>query len=148
MKNFIQKDNSVLYTNAGSAISSGDVVVLVNRIGVAAKDIAATTGTGTVMLEGVYELAKTTGTAYAVGDLLFWDAGAGKLTKTATANTWAGIATESASSGATVARVALMPSPKQAAYQAASVASDAAGAVVDLNLLIGKLKAAGLMANS
>jgi hypothetical protein len=38
------------------------------------------------------------------------------------------------------------PTPRKSATQAASTASDAAGAVVDLNALIAKLKAAGLMA--
>ncbi len=148
MKNFIQPGESINYSNAGSAISSGDAVVIGDRIGIASVDIDASTGTGNVQMEGVYSLDKTTTQTYAQGDQLFYDSSTGKITNVATGKTKAGYAFAAAESADTSCIVKLSAEPKVMPVQAASVAATAADAVVDLNLLIGKLKAAGLMANS
>lgn len=148
MINKVQDGEIMQYSNAGSAISSGAPVVIGNRIGVAITDIAATTGVGSVALCGVYQLGKDNDEAFSQGDALFFDTSDSTLTKTATGNKWAGYAFEAATESSTTCIVKLDPSPKQMPVQAASVAADAAAAVVDLNLLIAKLKAAGLMANS
>lgn len=74
------QDGAVMdYTNAGSAITSGSVVAVGNIIGVALADIAATSGVGSVALEGVFTLPKVTGTAWTQGAKLLWDASAGKF---------------------------------------------------------------------
>lgn len=148
MKNFIQPGEIMEFANSGAAIASGDMVVVGDRVGVAVVDIAATTGSGSVSMEGVYSLPKTTGQAWVQGDKLFLDTSTDKLTNVATANTPAGYAFEAAGTSATTGLCKLDAQPKKMPVQAASVAADAAAAVVDLNLLIGKLKAAGLMANS
>jgi predicted RecA/RadA family phage recombinase len=57
-------------------------------------------------LTGEFTLAKETGAAHAVGDLLFWDASNDRLDKTAT-NIFAGICTVAADSNATSVRVSL-----------------------------------------
>jgi predicted RecA/RadA family phage recombinase len=145
---YVQPGERINYSNSGSAITSGSVVVLGDRIGVAEVDIAATTGTGSVQLEGVFTLDKTTSQAWAQGDKLFWVTSTSKLSTTATGNIPAGYCFEAAGSSDTTGKIKLFPQPKQMPVQAASVAADAAGAVVDLNLLIAKLKAAGFMANS
>jgi predicted RecA/RadA family phage recombinase len=146
MKNLVRKGEIIDYTNSGSAIASGDVVTVGNRIGIAETNIAATTGNGPVRMEGVFLLAKTTSQAWTQGQDLFWDGT--KLTTVGTGNTRAGFADVAAASADTTGYVNLEPLNKQMPVQAASTAADTAAMVVDFNLLLGKLKAAGLMANS
>src|SRR3990172_9268623 len=97
MKNFVQEGKVMDYLNAGSAVASGDVVVLPAGIGVAVVDIS-TDASGSVKLEGVFELAKAA-EAFDQGDKLYWDASAKKLTKTSSGNTPAGVAFKAALSG-------------------------------------------------
>lgn len=78
-KTFQQRGDVVTYTNAGSAIVSGAPVGLKHGVGVALGDIAATTGTGSVALEGVFLLPKVTGTAWLQGEKLLWDVSAQKF---------------------------------------------------------------------
>lgn len=152
----IQPGKIMTYSNGGSAISSGDVVVLTNQIGVAEVDIAASTGTGSVSLEGVYQLAKVTGTAFTQGDLLFWDGSNHYLTKTATGNTWAGQCFESAASGDSTCLVRLEPMPKQSTVITALgqtisgtySQSEVQAISTKVDAIIAALKVAGLMANS
>lgn len=85
-----QKGALIDYNNGGvAAIEYGDIIPLVSRIGVAAENIAVGAD-GSVSLEGVYIIPAITTAAFAVGDLLYFDATAGKVTKTATDNTPAG----------------------------------------------------------
>ncbi len=104
MTNFIQEGKKIDYANAGSAIASGDVVQFGSQIGVAVTDIAATTGVGPVLLEGVVELAKVGSQAWSQGDKIFWDHTNSRCTKTASsdADTVIGFAFEAAGSGAGV----------------------------------------------
>lgn len=149
MKNHVADGKVVKYVNTGSAIASGAVVAFGSGVGVAVTDIAATTGEGSVQVEGVFLLAKATGTAWVQGDKLYWDASASKFTKTALANTPAGVAYAAAASGDETGYVKLTDnSVGQAVVQAASVAADVATLVTDFNALLTKLKNAGLMANS
>lgn len=76
---YVQDGDIMDYANAGSAIASGAVVAVGNLIGVALADIAATSGVGSVALEGVFTLPKVTGTAWTQGAKLLWDASAGKF---------------------------------------------------------------------
>jgi predicted RecA/RadA family phage recombinase len=106
MKNFIQCGDTINWTNStGSAVASGDVVVVGSLVGIALVDIADT-ATGTLQIEGVFQVAKTTGTAYAQGDELFWDTSGKKTTKTATDKP-IGTAHEAALSGDTTTLVKL-----------------------------------------
>ena len=104
---FVQPGKILDYVNSGSAIKSGDVVVIGDQIGVAIDDIAATTGEGAVRMEGVFELAKNSGEAFAVGDKLFWDADPGELTAVASGNTPAGICFKAAEEADVLALVKL-----------------------------------------
>lgn len=79
MKNFGQRGDIVTYVNAGSAIVSGAIVGLKHSIGIALTDIAATTGQGSVAVEGVYLVPKVTGTAWLQGEKLLWDVSAAKM---------------------------------------------------------------------
>lgn len=152
----VQEGKRLDFTNSGSAISSGDVVVIGEGVGVAISDIAASTGVGAVHTEGVFQLAKVTGTAFSQGDRLFWDTSNAYLTKTATGNKYAGMCTEAASSGATSAKVKLDPQAKQAAVVAALAQtisgtysqSEVQAISTTVDAILSALKAAGLMANS
>lgn len=71
---FQQQGDIVNYINAGSAIVAGAVVKMVNTIGIALTDIAATTGVGAVAVEGVFaNVPKVAGRAWVLGEKLFWD---------------------------------------------------------------------------
>jgi predicted RecA/RadA family phage recombinase len=144
MKNDVQNGHIIEYSNSGSAISSGAVVVLDQRIGIAITDIAASTGKGSVQLDGVFQLTSDTGTAYAQGDRLFWDVGNSRLTKTGTGNIPAGVCVLAKESATAVARVRLSDHPKQAA----KVADASSGSAAEINALRDALIAAGYMKNA
>ena len=103
---YVRDGKTLTYSNTGAAISSGDVVLMSNTVGVAIADIAATTGTGAVQIEGVWTLAAAAG-AWVQGDNLYWDNTAKKFTKTASGNTLAGIAADTKASAATTGNVKL-----------------------------------------
>lgn len=76
----VQDGKVIQYANTGSAIASGDVVVMGNTIGIALEDIAATTGVGSVAVEGVFSnIPKVTAAVFAQGEKLIWDVSAGKF---------------------------------------------------------------------
>lgn len=100
---FVQRGENIDFT-AAADIAYGAVVPLVTRVGVALENITNGT-TGSVAVTGVFEAAAVTGTAFAVGDTLYWDNTAKKLTKTSTDNTPAGWATEVKASATAMACV-------------------------------------------
>lgn len=105
-QNYIQCGDVVNYTNGtGSAIASGDVVIIGSLVGVALVNIAIG-ATGSVQLEGVFSVAKTTPLAIGQGDKLYWNTGTSKVTKTAT-DTPIGVAFEDAASSDTTVLVSL-----------------------------------------
>lgn len=77
--------HSVTYSNSGSAISSGDVVVLGGadakkcRVGIAMDDIAATSGTGQVAVTGCWSFPKVSAAVITQGQSVNWDASAGEV---------------------------------------------------------------------
>lgn len=171
MKTFIQKGKVLQYTNAGSAITSGTVLITGNGlIGVATGDIAASTGVGEIAVEGVFTLPSDTGTAWVMGDRVFWDDSGKVFTKTALANAPGGWAAAAKLSATATASVKLGSSPVGRATNVATVSAAAAAtaggsgptaAQVDtgiataiaplttgINAILTALKAAGIMANS
>lgn len=82
--NYVQNGEVLAYTNAGSAISSGDVVVIGNLVGIALTDIA-TDETGSVALEGVFTVPKVSAAVIAQGEKVIWDASAGAFDDSAAA---------------------------------------------------------------
>lgn len=85
----VQPGRSIAWTNGtGSAVSSGDVVVIGNMLGIADGDIA-NGDEGTVHLEGVFEnVPKVSAAVFGQGEKLIWDVSAGKFDdKLATAAT-------------------------------------------------------------
>jgi predicted RecA/RadA family phage recombinase len=107
MDNFLGEGHRIDYVNAGSAISSGDVVEMTNCIGIAVADIAASTGIGAVQMEGVFELATNTGEAWTIGQDIYWDADNDELTSTASSHTPAGMAVELVASTTATEKVLL-----------------------------------------
>lgn len=74
--NYVQQGGVIQYTNAGSAISAGDLVVMGHTIGVAIEDIAASGGVGSVAIEGVFTLPKVSAAVFAQGEKLILDVSA------------------------------------------------------------------------
>lgn len=106
--NWTNSGKRLLYSNTGSAIAAGDVVVVnsgaTGMLGVAIEAIAATTGTGTIDVEvgARYTATKATGEAFTQGQILYWSTTNG-LTGTATSNTYAGRAAAAAATADTSA---------------------------------------------
>lgn len=73
-KNAISAGEVLQYT-AGADISSGDVVVTGNTIGVALVDIA-NGETGSVAIEGVFSVPKVSAAVFAQGEALIYDVSA------------------------------------------------------------------------
>ncbi len=103
--NFVQSGGTLALTNAGTeAIPSGAAFKVGPKvIGVALVDIPAG-GAGAAAVEGVFRLPKVAADNIAQGDDLYLTAD-GTVTKTATNNTPAGFATESAPAGTTTVAV-------------------------------------------
>jgi predicted RecA/RadA family phage recombinase len=74
--NYVNEGLSLTYTNSGSAISSGDIVVAGNQIGVALVDIA-NGATGEVAVQGVYTASKVSAAVIAQGESVIYDVSAG-----------------------------------------------------------------------
>lgn len=131
-QNFKEEGCVLQYTNAtGTAIATGDVVIIGALAGVALVNIADT-ATGSVRIDGVFEVAKTTGTAYSQGDELFWNVGTAKATKTATDKPL-GVAFEAALSGDTTCLVKLAGGGNAVATAAtvAALVDNSGGAAAD-----------------
>lgn len=111
-KNHIQPGDSLTYANGtGSAVQSGDVVVVGTQIGVALVDIADG-ASGAVGVSGVWELPKVAAAVIAQGEAVLWDVSAGAFDDAAAVPAagdvkGACVAWEAAGNGATVVRVKL-----------------------------------------
>lgn len=111
--NYTQKGDTLEYSNSGSAISSGDVVIIGGLVGIAETDIAATSGAGTVCIEGVFEVACNTADLITQGQTLTWDDSASEFVDTNTPasgdNAGGVVAMEAAGSGVVLVEVKLLP---------------------------------------
>lgn len=118
-KNFIQEGEVIPWTNPGTAVVSGQVVVIGSNgdalVGVALVDIAQH-AQGSVALEGVWEVPKVSGAVIAQGEYVIWDASAAAFDDNAatpaTGDVSDGaIAFEAAGNGATTLKVLLISKP-------------------------------------
>ena len=99
---YVQSEVSIPYTPTAD-VAAGDVLVLTNGLVAVANNAISSNKLGSVMLRGVFDVAKDTSTTY-VGQLIYWDedgdqygnatTGTGAATTTPTANSWLGFATE------------------------------------------------------
>lgn len=76
--NYVAKGDTLDYTNAGSAIASGDVVAVGAQIGIAA-DAIANGETGVLLMSGVFTVPKVTGAVIAQGEEVIYDSSASKF---------------------------------------------------------------------
>lgn len=117
--NYVQDGDIIQWTNAGTAVLSGDPVVIGSNgdalIGIALVDIA-NGATGSVALEGVFSVPKVSGAVIAQGEYVIWDASAAAFDDNAAAPA-AGdvsdgaIAWEAAGNGVTTIKVKLIGKP-------------------------------------
>ncbi len=91
---------------AGSNITSGQVLLIGTRIGVALSNIASG-ATGAVRVLGIFTIAKLSTDVVAAGALLYWDNTNSRLTTTASGNTLAGFATAAAGNGVTTVEISI-----------------------------------------
>lgn len=149
MKNYICTGERIQVVAPSGGITAGSVILIGSKVAVATTS-AIETETAVAQTEGVFEVAKAVG-AISQGDSLFFDNTAKNLTKTVSGNTLAGYAYKSALSADTTVQLVLtdntnsVPTFTTVAAQVDSVATTAAGAVIDLNLLLAKLRASGIM---
>lgn len=112
-KNFVQEGNVISFTASG-AKTSGQVVVVGSLVGISQGDVA-NGATGSLALEGVYDVPAATA-AITLGAPVYWDAdgnpvggtaGTGAATATATDNTLMGHAIVGKDAAAGTVRVKL-----------------------------------------
>ena len=105
---FIHDGDSIDYTPA-TAVTAGDVIVQGELIGVAKRDIAAN-ALGALTVRGVYDFPKATGasTAIAAGVNVYWNAGTGLDTTTASGNKLLGKTVRAAADADALVRVRLL----------------------------------------
>lgn len=139
MRNYIREGKTLEFT-AASAITSGSVVVVNNKIiGIAAADIAANTR-GTLAIEGIFRLTKLGTDVVAQGDALYWDGVNSRVTITP-GTILAGHAAEAAGSGATTVEVNInefLPNITSVGVTVAAGATSGASAA-DVSLVNGQI---------
>lgn len=75
-KNFVSDGDVLPWTNTtGNAVASGQLVVIGHCLAIALVAIAAG-ATGSVAVEGVFEVPKVSGAVFAQGEKLIWDVSA------------------------------------------------------------------------
>ena len=143
MKTSINVHEKVDYLNAGSAISSGDVVALANRIGIAHDDIAATTGVGPVVILGIAKVTKLAGSAWTQDEKIYYDTVNTRFTDVASGNQYAGLAAKAATSAATTGLLDLNAGQNNPS----STNSSPAGAVFTIGAPTGDVRIIGIQLN-
>lgn len=111
--NYIQPGGHVTVTAPDGStdidVVSGAGVRIGNLFGVALTD-AAMGATVVIATEGVFEMAKTSALAIAVGDLVYWDDTNKVVNKTASSQLQVGIAVTAAANPSSTVHVKLTPS--------------------------------------
>ena len=102
--NYVQVGDIINFVNStGNEIGYHEVIVLGERIAVATMSIPKDE-VGTLSLVGIWEMPAVSGTAFAVGDLLYFNTSTKSLTATE-GDVTAGICVEPKTAGLTVAKV-------------------------------------------
>jgi predicted RecA/RadA family phage recombinase len=102
---FVQQGDGIDFV-AGADVNRGDVVVQGDLVGIATADVA-NGATGTITVEGVFDVVKDSSISISAGAKVYWDAVNSQAVTTATGNKLIGKAVEAAGSGATLVRVRL-----------------------------------------
>lgn len=106
--NQVQKGCNITVTAPTGGTTSGVGVLIGNLFGVASNTVAVGVSTE-IVTEGVFDLAKTSALAIAVGDLVYWDNTNKRVFKTASGNKLVGIATTAAANPSSTVNVKLIP---------------------------------------
>jgi predicted RecA/RadA family phage recombinase len=106
LSNYIYEGKSVDFKNAGASdIAYHDVVPIgTGRIGVAQSSIPIGS-TGTLAVTGVFEFDAINTVAFSVGDALYWDNTAKKITNVSASNVAAGWCVEAKISAGVTAKI-------------------------------------------
>lgn len=110
MRNYIALGDVLavaLVAAAPAKIASGDLVKAGDLVGVAATDILPG-DSGSVVIEGVFEVPKAAGFAAPQGTKLYFDAAANVVNGTPANNAFAGYAYEAAAAGDATVRLRLI----------------------------------------
>lgn len=95
MKNFVQPGDTITVPAPVGGTVTGKICIIGSLIGVAS--VTAEAGVDVALAtEGVFEYAKTSALAIAVGDKVYYEAAGNLLNKTDVGNTLVGIAVEAA----------------------------------------------------
>jgi predicted RecA/RadA family phage recombinase len=103
---FRREGTTIDYTASGADVDAGDVVEVGDIIGVAADDIADG-DTGTLLIEGVFDVPAPAGTAFSAGDCVDWDGT--DIAATANGGKQHAVVVEACASAATRALIKLTP---------------------------------------
>lgn len=95
---------SMTYTAGATAIAAGDIVIVSAMHGVATAPIEAS-GTGTLWLEGTFDVAKTSAVGVPLGGKVFWNDTANTASRTSSGNRLIGRALSAALSTDTLVSV-------------------------------------------
>lgn len=136
MAKFLYIGESITYTNEGdTAIGYHDTVALGSCIGVAAAPIAPG-ASETVLLAGIWEMPAVKNTAFAIGDILYWNDTDKNLTKD-TAGIPAGMCTAPKATAGDTAQLKLFGNgvikPAAVGQSAAQVSDSINAAISDHN---------------
>ena len=102
---FIHEGSSIDYTPVAD-VAAGDVIVQGDLVGVAKTAIKAGV-LGALAVAGVFDFARTGGSVYTVGTILYWDDAANVVTATATGNKALGKVVKTSTPSDTTARIRL-----------------------------------------
>jgi predicted RecA/RadA family phage recombinase len=106
MNNYVQPGKALTVTMP-AAKTKGDGVQVGTKLFGVAVDTYTSGQEGVIWTEGVFDIAKTTGQAYAAGAAVWWNDTTGKLTSGTGANLEAGVVVSAAGSSDTTARIRL-----------------------------------------
>ena len=146
-----QDPGTIAWTNDTNAdVDAGDLIDLGGRVGIAAVDIADE-ATGTVLVRGIFRLAKDTST-FSQHDVAYWGVDDENLTSSpATGDPRVGEIVTAAATGVTYAQVEInVPETAGRQTEPTFPASGAGDATVNQSViesLITAMKAAGIYAN-
>ena len=111
MRNYVQRGDHITVPAAPRALESGEGCQVGDALFGAAAAPAESGAEVVLVTEGVFSLAKVTGTAFDFGDVLFWDNVAFNLTTDDEDNLAVGVCVEAAGSSVTTAKVKLGAPP-------------------------------------
>ncbi len=111
MRNYVQPGRAITIPAAPRALASGEGCLVGDALFGVASGPAESGAEVVLQTEGVFRLAKATGVAFDLGDVLFWNDTAHNLTTTATDNLAVGVAVVAAGSADTVAVLKLGAPP-------------------------------------